>query len=172
MAVSPSKLWLAALLAAIVLHNLEEAIALAAMPQAPAIAAQALGLDMAVPPLSRIYAGLALFTLFPMAVLWRAMRHPTKRLTFLACMIAAMAAANALVPHIAATAILGQYMPGSITAAFVSLPVAAGFLITALRKGWAALHVWLAAIAVGLAILPLVLLGFWALARLVAELAR
>ena len=69
-------------------------------PEAPREALALLGVSLEVPQPDTLRAGLAAFALIPAFILWRATKAPSSKLTFLTCMIAAMTASNALVPHI------------------------------------------------------------------------
>lgn len=160
-----------ALLAAIVAHNLEEGIAVAMRPDALATTLQSVGIDIPVPPQPGIFAGLALFAIVPAFVLWRLARGPTTRLRFLGCMIAAMALANALVPHLALTLATQSYTPGAVSAVLVSLPLSFSYLVTAWRSNLMGRRAWTGAVVMGLVLLPLVLFGFWALEQLVREVS-
>jgi hypothetical protein len=164
--------WLLALLATIVLHNLEEASAIAIAPHSLWGAIQATGLALAPPPLGAIYAGLALFAIVPAIVLLRTVGRPSPAGLFLSCMIAAMVLANAVFPHLALTVLTGRYTPGAISAVVLSLPIAGGTLHAAWKGRWTGRVPLAGAIGLGVILLPLVLLGFWALQQLVAEVAK
>lgn len=164
--------WLLALLATIVLHNLEEASAIAIAPHSLWVAIRATGLALAPPPLESVYAGLALFAIVPAVVLLRTVRRPSPAGLFLSCMIAAMVLANAIIPHLAMTILSGRYTPGAISAVALSLPIAGGTLNAAWKERWTGRVPMAGAIGLGVILLPLVLLGFWALQQLVAEIAK
>lgn len=161
-------LWLAL---AMLVHNAEEFLALGAMPEALAQASTLLGFTFQTPPLANVRIGLILFALIPAAILCLAAFRPSPRLAFITCMIAAMTVTNALVPHIALALATGGYGPGLVSAVLLTLPVGLFTLHTARRQSWLSSARWLAAIATGVALLPLVLAGFWALGQLIAELS-
>ena len=163
--------WLLALTATIVLHNLEEASAIAIAPRSLGAALAATGLALTAPPVAAIFAGLALFAFVPAIVLLRTVERPSAASLFLTCMIAAMVLANAIVPHLALTILTGGYTPGAISAAVLSLPIAGGTLLAAWKGRWIARAALVGAAGLGVVLLPLVLLGFWALQQLVAEIA-
>ncbi len=158
------------LAAAILIHNIEEWIALRLLPETLEQLRELFGLSIAMPDLAKIRAGLVAFAAFPLVILWRFAITPTPRLTFLACMIAAMTTTNALVPHLALALATGGYVPGLVSALMLTLPVGLWWLHRARVDRWLSFGQWLAAIAAGSALLPAVLLGFWALGELIAEL--
>nr|WP_255548022.1 HXXEE domain-containing protein [Erythrobacter ani] len=155
---------------AVLVHNAEEAIALAIYPSAPTDLANATGFSIAIPSPGRIYAGLALFTFIPALVLLRARRNAAPGLVFMSCVIATMMAANAVVPHLAGALWMQSYQPGLVTALAFSLPAGVVFLHTARRAQWLSPGRWRAAVGLGAMLLPLVLFGFWALGELIAEI--
>lgn len=156
---------------AILLHNLEEWWALGLMPQVLEQLRELFGLPLPVQDLAAVRAGIAAFAVFPLVILWRFAVQPTPRLTFLACMVAAMTAANAIVPHLVLAVAVGGYVPGLVSALALTLPLGLATLSRARREAWLAPRRWLAAVVVGVALLPAVLTGFWALGELLAELA-
>lgn len=168
----PRRRWLLALLAALLLHNAEEALALTLMPGALVNALASTGLHLPVPPTPRILAGLLLFTLVPAVVIGRTAGQATPVRLFLCCMMATMMGANAIVPHLVLTVLTRGYTPGAATALTVTLPIATGLLVTAWRQGWIARRLLFAAGALGIALLPLVLTGFWALGELAGKFAK
>ena len=158
------------LVAAILLHNTEEWFALGLMPETLVQLRELFALPIPIRDLAAVRAGIVAFTAFPLIILWRFAVRPNGRLTFLACMIAAMTATNALVPHLALALAVGSYVPGLASATLLTLPVGLWTLRRARLDRWLPFRQWLAAIAAGIALLPAVLLGFWALGELVAEL--
>ena len=128
------------------------------------------GLPIPLRDLAAVRAGIVAFTAFPLIILWRFAITPTPRLTFVACMIAAMTTTNALVPHLALALATGGYVPGLVSALMLTLPVGLWTLHRARIDRWLSFGQWLAAITAGLALLPAVLLGFWALGELMVEL--
>jgi hypothetical protein len=155
---------------AIALHNAEEIAMLPRFPAALAVPRSA-GLPVVVPEIATIQIGLAMATAVSLAILWRVHRRPSPRLLFVTVMIAAMTAANALVPHLLAAGLLGSYVPGLVTALTLTLPV--GGLVIGFAGGRRILRGarLVAACILGVVLIPLVLLGFWALGELVRELA-
>lgn len=156
---------------AILLHTIEEWWALGLMPQVLEQLRELFGLPLPVQDLAAVRAGIAAFAVFPLVILWRFAVQPNPRLTFLTCMIAAMTAANALVPHLMLALATGGYVPGLVSALALTLPLGLATLWRARREAWLAPGRWLAAVVVGVALLPAVLTGFWALGELLAELA-
>lgn len=154
---------------AVFLHNLEEWVALGLMPEVLGRVEALSGLAM--PDLATIRAGLVVFAAFPLVILWRFAAYPTPRLTFVTCMIGAMTAANALMPHLALALATGGYVPGLLSAVLLTLPVGTATLWRARRDRWLPPRRWLAAIVLGVLLIPAVLLGFWAGAELLAALS-
>lgn len=153
---------------AILLHNVEEWVALGLMPEVLGQVRSLTGFS--VPDIATIRAGLVAFAVFPLVILRRFAVAPTPRLTFVACMIAAMTATNALAPHLVLALATGSYVPGLASAMTLTLPAGLWTLLRARVDRWLPTGQWLAAIAIGIVLVPAVLLGFWALGELIAEL--
>ncbi len=158
------------LIIAIVLHSCEEILALGRMPHTLAEMRMRFGLDIAMPPLAVVQTGLAGFMLVPALILSRSIRllatTASPRPIFVICMIAAMTGANALMPHLFFALASQGYVPGLVTAITLTLPIAAVTLGMAWRENWMSGGLLLLAIATGIALLPFVLAGFWALAQI------
>ena len=130
-----------------------------------------LGLLDYMPALATIRWGIIAFAIVPVAILLRAWARPTRRLMFVTAMIGAMTAFNAIMPHGVAAILSGGYVPGLVTAIALTLPAGALTLwrsASARELGGAATAF---AGLIGVLLLPLVLLGFWALNELVVSLA-
>ncbi|TCD06506.1 HXXEE domain-containing protein [Erythrobacteraceae bacterium CFH 75059] len=156
---------------AILVHTAEEWLMLGRMPFTLAQLQDASPLPLPLPSIAAVRAGLVGFAAFPAVVLWRWAAAPTVRLSFLVCMIAAMTASNALVPHIALAAIQGAYVPGLISAVTLTLPAGATVLAQAGSRRWVGRPVLVGGAVTGVLLLPAVLFGFWALGELLAALA-
>ena len=158
------------LAAAIAIHNAEEVLTLPSYPQFLRWPVE-LGLLESLPSLATLQWGVAAFAVVPALILYRAWAKPTPRLAFVTAMIGAMTAFNALLPHIAGALWTGGYVPGLVSAVGLTLPIGLFTLwrsasVDALGKGKAAM-----AAVVGVLLLPLVLVGFWALNELILELS-
>lgn len=159
------------LLGAMLAHNAEEGVAIVAAPGSLVHAVAASGLALPVPAPMTVVAGLVVISLVPAFVLLRTAARPNPAGLFLSSMLAAMALANALVPHLALTLVARSYTPGAVTALCLTLPVASATLACAWRERWIGRGALAGAIALGLVLLPLILTGFWALGELVREIA-
>ncbi|WP_181815638.1 HXXEE domain-containing protein [Alteripontixanthobacter maritimus] len=168
------------LLIAIVLHNCEEVFALERTPGVVDRMREMFELTIAMPGLDTIRAGLATLALVPALILWRAWSDakaaeqgavPSTRFAFVTCMIAAMTTANAIVPHLALGVALGGYVPGLASAIALTLPIGVLTLMAGWREEWLGREALLTAVLLGIALLPLVLGGFWALGELAAEIS-
>lgn len=107
------------LIAALVLHGLEEAVGFRWRHEA---IARRLPL---LPPVETFWAALAAVTLAGVLLLLWAGSEPSrdgKRLALRA--VAWILLVNVLVPHVPAAVVLGGYAPGVVTAVLVNLPVA------------------------------------------------
>ena len=154
------------LVAAIVLHNLEEWWTLPLLPETLDALYALMGLSIAQPEMATIRWALAIFAFVPATILLIAAKKRTPRAAFVCCMIAAMSAANAVMPHIVLALVWGGYVPGLVTAILATLPAGVAVLYVARRRRCLRPSAWLGAIALGIVLLPLVLTGFWALAQL------
>ena len=154
------------LAAAIVLHNLEEWWTLPLLPETLDALYALLGLPIAQPEIATIRWALALFALLPATILLIAAKKSTQRAAFVCCMIAAMSAANAVMPHIVLALVWSGYVPGLVTAILATLPAGVAVLYEARHERWLKRRAWIGAILLGIVLLPLVLTGFWALAQL------
>jgi hypothetical protein len=109
----------------IALHNAEEALAMPSWLEGrlPEVARR-LGLgDVRAPPRDRLYLGLAVVTLVPALNLFGAARsRPGRPPIYAALAVIGLFLWNALVPHLALTAVLREYTPGVLTAALLTLP--------------------------------------------------
>lgn len=106
---------------ALALHNLEEALTIAAaLPAMEARWAAFMGRPVDLPSPSQYYVGLPLLAAFAFA-LWLAARRWSGAATALLALQAVMAV-NVLM-HVGAAALLGGYAPGLFTALLVEAPV-------------------------------------------------
>lgn len=119
--------WLLA--SALVLHDLEEAVAYPLLR--PAIRE----ILPFAPPTTTFWASLAAVTLLgAAAALWAGLGRAGAAKTATLRAIAMILLANVLVPHVPAAIVLGGYAPGVATAVAVNLPVCL-FALALLRRG-------------------------------------
>lgn len=111
-------------LAAIALHNLEEALTMPAwlMPRLAQLEAQ-FGIRPLAEDLSRFYPGLVVATLVP--AIWIAIASraaPRSAGAYSILLLYGVFFANALAPHILGAVLLGSYVPGLLTAVVLVIP--------------------------------------------------
>ena len=111
-------------LAAIALHNLEEALTMPAwlIPRLAQLEAQ-FGIRPLAEDLSRFYPGLVVATLVP--AIWIAIASraaPRSAGAYSILLLYGVFFANALAPHILGAVLLGSYVPGLLTAVVLVIP--------------------------------------------------
>ena len=150
--------WL--LIPVVAAHNLEEWIMVPRYGSiAPTLQDHAAAL-FAPPPFPVLQIAWLLVTLVPAFFVLAAARADRSRFRDgLVCWVTSMYLANAFLPHLLEFAIDRAYAPGLLTAAFVVLPFAIVLLRQALREQYLSGRQLAAAIAAGVAGLPLVLVS-------------
>lgn len=112
------------LLAAFILHNLEEALAYRAMHGEIRATLAARGVPWWSPSPDQFSMALALLTLaVANLIVWAVQGEPTHGKVQALRILAAILLINIAVPHVPAAQLLGGYAPGLLTAVAINLPV-------------------------------------------------
>jgi hypothetical protein len=155
----------------VALHNAEEAVTIPTwLPRRLAQIESQFGIRPLAAAPGRLYFGLALATLVPLAWVALASRSaPRSAGAYSILVLYGIFLANAFVPHLLGVALTAGYVPGAITAGLLVIPFVAWLCRRALADGYASTRGLVAALLIAAAVyVP----GLWALLGVLAPGGR